>query len=69
LGVFATNGAPLYPMIALTIGIFAVAGALTEYATRIALFRAPFAESFRARADCRARRSVLSSRILASDYR
>jgi cytochrome c-type biogenesis protein CcmF len=46
IGVFATNGAPLYPMIALTIGIFAVAGALTEYATRIALFRAPFAESF-----------------------
>ncbi len=43
--VFAADGAPLYPMIALVIGIFAVAGAITEYATRIALFRVPVAES------------------------
>jgi cytochrome c-type biogenesis protein CcmF len=46
IGVLATQGAPLYPMIALATGIFAVAGAITEYATRIALLRVPAAESF-----------------------
>ncbi|MGE0340930.1 MAG: heme lyase CcmF/NrfE family subunit [Xanthobacteraceae bacterium] len=44
--VFVMNGGPLYPMIALAIGLFAVGGALTEYALRIALFRAPLLESF-----------------------
>jgi cytochrome c-type biogenesis protein CcmF len=46
VAVFAMNGAPFYPMIALSIGIFAIAGALTEYATRVALFRVTVAESF-----------------------
>jgi cytochrome c-type biogenesis protein CcmF len=44
--VFAAGGGPLYPMIALAIGVFAAAGAITEYGGRIALFRAPLAESF-----------------------
>ncbi|MBX3514298.1 MAG: heme lyase CcmF/NrfE family subunit [Xanthobacteraceae bacterium] len=44
--VFAINGAPLYPMIALSVALFAIAGAIIEYATRIALFRAPASESF-----------------------
>jgi cytochrome c-type biogenesis protein CcmF len=44
--VYAINGGPLYPMIGLLIGCFAVVGALTEYATRIALLRVPFSESF-----------------------
>jgi cytochrome c-type biogenesis protein CcmF len=44
--VFAINGAPLYPMLALGIGVFAVSGAITEYASRIALFRVGMAEAF-----------------------
>jgi cytochrome c-type biogenesis protein CcmF len=43
--VFAIGGAPLYPMLALAIGAFAVSGAITEYAGRIALFRVSAAES------------------------
>ena len=43
--IFAHGGAPLYPMLALVIGTFAVAGALAEYATRISLFRVSTAES------------------------
>jgi cytochrome c-type biogenesis protein CcmF len=46
IAVFAVNGAPFYPMIALAIGIFAIAGAVTEYATRVALFRVTFSETF-----------------------
>ena len=46
LAVFAMQGARIYPMIGLFIGIFALAGAFTEYATRIALFRVPAAEAF-----------------------
>jgi len=46
LVVFWTNGAPLYPMLALTIAVFAIAGALVEFAERITLFRAPLGESF-----------------------
>jgi cytochrome c-type biogenesis protein CcmF len=46
LAVFAMQGARVYPMIGLFIGIFALAGAFTEYATRIALFRVPAAEAF-----------------------
>jgi cytochrome c-type biogenesis protein CcmF len=44
--VLANKGAPLYPMLALLVAIFAIAGALTEYATRIALFRVSLSESF-----------------------
>jgi cytochrome c-type biogenesis protein CcmF len=44
--VFAMEGAPLYPMIALMLGIFAAAGAVTEYATRVSLFRVSAGESF-----------------------
>lgn len=43
--VFWSQGAPLYPMLALTIAIFAIAGAVVEFAERIALFRVPFGES------------------------
>lgn len=46
LAVYVSEGAPLYPMIALIIGLFAVAGAITEYATRISLFRVTASESF-----------------------
>jgi cytochrome c-type biogenesis protein CcmF len=45
LFVFWWNGAPLYPMLALIIAIFAIAGTLVEFAERIALFRTP-GESF-----------------------
>jgi cytochrome c-type biogenesis protein CcmF len=45
IAIFAIEGAPLYSMIALAVGCFAVAGAVTEYATRIALFRVPAGES------------------------
>ncbi|MBX3519020.1 MAG: heme lyase CcmF/NrfE family subunit [Xanthobacteraceae bacterium] len=46
IAVFAINGAPLYPMIALAVAMFAIAGAVIEYATRIALFRVSVSESF-----------------------
>ncbi len=46
LVVFWTDGAPLYPMLALAIAVFAIAGALVEFAERIALFRAPLGVSF-----------------------
>jgi cytochrome c-type biogenesis protein CcmF len=44
--VSVMNGAPLYPTIALAVAVFAIFGAITEYATRIALFRVPLPESF-----------------------
>jgi cytochrome c-type biogenesis protein CcmF len=44
--VFWSQGAPLYPMLALAIAIFAIAGALVEFAERIALFRVPLGVSF-----------------------
>lgn len=46
IAVFAMEGAPFYPTLALTIGIFAVAGAVVEYASRISLFRATLSETF-----------------------
>jgi cytochrome c-type biogenesis protein CcmF len=46
LVIAAINGAPLYPMIALAVAIFAITGAITEYAMRVALFRVPLQESF-----------------------
>ncbi len=42
--VYAMHGGPLYPLIALTLGLFAIGGALTEYALRIALLRVPLSE-------------------------
>jgi cytochrome c-type biogenesis protein CcmF len=45
IAIATAAGAPLYPMLALGIGIFAVCGAVTEYATRVSLFRVSFAET------------------------
>ena len=46
IAVFAIEGAPLYPTLALSIGVFTVAGAFVEYANRISLFRATLSETF-----------------------
>jgi len=46
LALAAFDGAPVYPALALTVGIFAAGGAITEYAFRIALFRVSLPESF-----------------------
>jgi cytochrome c-type biogenesis protein CcmF len=44
--LYATGGGPLLLSVALFAALFAIAGALAEFAERIALFRAPLAYSF-----------------------
>ncbi len=46
LVLYSTQGGPLLAMAGLLAGVFAVTGALTELADRVALFREPLAASF-----------------------